>query len=755
MSNIVEDQAKNLAVDQLGFSEKDFQLAWNAGVLLGMLATGNIALAAFLDLASDPKKESIKKWLDEVLKKLAQIKQALDVAAYNDRYQYVVEDNATKIDKARAPMSTFLYDPGVESRNAVIKAKDDLQTAMLGLLDPGFPFSAMVYSGPDWADGRFTYFRNYVSKTLGWPGWYKFQVYQQIGVALGTEWALPESLQTETLPPGQWRWDGLPSLPVVLRGLPVWQGALILLEPFYRLSGHWKADIEDVVNAMVRFEIEWAKSVVWTREMPSLSTITKHGYLHGGEVGGGAYDPSNFPQVGFYDWPCAVLDPVMGIEIINKDRPWWTCNGWKTGHYTLEMMTDMQRAQFKQLRQLQHLTLDDENGFNKFKDVTISVGNLRKPPTVSPSLEVHPEHLRVTRPGSSDTVVAIPKHENVTDPAGKVWNGIVARSSVTVTAPVSVQPNPAPGAPPGDPLPPRRAVSDIVFGYKITVTAVGGNNAEKNTTFADWQWPLSHPKFFPPATFQDKDLYHSKDGTIHKVPYFRPHEFTLTASTWKTVTDGELRDKIDELTGQKIAIRLTVAVYDQAYHLLPVAAFPLSASDPDQILWRSQHGVILVTIEADMDENNGRSFELMIEISETAAVDKDGRRVGEAGFAGAKTYTLQMPMPVDIYKINVPTGYFSWIRQLLERLRHVSTLMDVPHPEPDPDPVLELSLWRIVLEKNPAFLQAHVHELRRATGRPFLMPQQALAELDAAVNKLTGIKQRGRETRDLHELTPS
>jgi hypothetical protein len=50
MSSIVEDQAKNLAVDKLGFSETDFKIAWDAGVLLVMLETGNVGLAKFLDL---------------------------------------------------------------------------------------------------------------------------------------------------------------------------------------------------------------------------------------------------------------------------------------------------------------------------------------------------------------------------------------------------------------------------------------------------------------------------------------------------------------------------------------------------------------------------------------------------------------------------------------------------------------------------------------------------------------------------------
>ena len=58
---------------------------------------------------------------------------------------------------------------------------------------------------------------------------------------------------------------------------------------------------------------------------------------------------------------------------------------------------------------------------------------------------------------------------------------------------------------------------------------------------------------------------------------------------------------------------------------------------------------------------------------------------------------------------------------------------DIPGPLPDDDPVLELSVWRMVLEKNPTLLQAYVLELRRITDRPFLMPHQALAELDTAV----------------------
>lgn len=513
----------------------------------------------------------------------------------------------------------------------------------------------------------------------------------------------------------------------MLYGLPVWQAALMLLEPFYRQSGQWRDYVDAMGQAMASFSVEWAKSVVWTREMPSLSKITKPGYLYGGEVGGGSYAASNFPQVGFYEWPCAVLDPVMGIEIINKDKPWWTCEGWKTANSSLEMMTDEQRSKFKQLRQLQRLRLEDENGFDKFKDITINIGNLRKPPAVSASLAVHPEHLRVIRPATSSTNIAIPKHENVTDPGGTVWTGTVVRSSVTVKAPISVQPNPY-----VDEHTPRRAASDIVFGYDITVTPVGG----KRQTLPDWHWPLSLPGFPTPTTAQYRDLYHDKAGVIK--PFSKSHQFKLAASTWKTVTDGKHRDKTDEAEGKPISFSMTVDVKDQA----PDGLIPFDESDPEQVLWNRQHGVIWVTIEADMNESQDRSFEVIVEVKETVAVDEKGRRKGTDEFQQSKTYTLQMPMPVDVYQINVPPGYFDWMRRFLEPLRHVSQRLDIPHPEPDPDPVLELSLWRIVLERNPALLQVHVNELRRITGRPFLMPHQALAELDATVSKLAGLKQR-------------
>jgi hypothetical protein len=480
---------------------------------------------------------------------------------------------------------------------------------------------------------------------------------------------------------------------------------------------------------MDKFRVDWESSIVWTREMPSLLKITQPNYLSGGEVGGGSYNPAQFPLVGFYEWPCGVLDPVMGIEIINKE--WWTCAGWKTGQASPEIMTEQQRIQFKQLRQLQLLKLEEKNGFDKFKQTILGLLSLRMPPSISPSLAVHPEHMRVTYPAISTAAIGQPNIENVPDPGGTVWSGSAVQSSVTVAAPISVQPNPYGGAGQA-----RRAASDIVFGYEIAVIPVGG---EKQTS-ADWKWPLYHPAFATPTTSQYKDLYHDMNGEI-QVPYSRSKKISTKASTWKTVTDGQQRDKIDE-QDQEITFSMTVDVCDQKPHLKH-GLIPFDQSAPDQAIWVRQHGAIWVTIEADKKENKDRSFEVIIEVTETAAVDKKGRRKGEAGFSGFKTYTRQMPMPVDIYRIYVPTGYFDWLNPFLEILRHVKKSMEIPGPSPDDDPLLELSLWRTVLERNPTFLQAYVLELRRITDRPFVMPHHALAELDAVVRKLSELSRTG------------
>src|SRR5262249_25734153 len=381
--------------------------------------------------------------------------------------------------------------------------------------------------------------------------------------------------------------------------------------------------IESIVQQVIKFEADWATSVVWTREMPSLATITQPlPQLFAAVVGGGVYDPSNFPRVGFYEYPCGVLDPVMGIEIINKT--WWTCDGWKTSHSTLEMMSEDQRNQFKQLRHSQRLKLEQENRFNDFTIIRDSLHKLLKPPSTSPSLAVHPERLHVTRPSKKGTFKKV-ELADVTDLGGTVWTGSVVRSSVTVKAPISVQPNFYAGK---DTM--RRAQSEIVFGYDITVTPVGG----AKQMLPDWYWPLSLPGLDTPPTSKYRDLYHDKVGAIliQDKPYDAPptpHKFTaLKATTWKTVTDGKHRDEIDVKAGGDVTFSMTVTVNDQ----LPTGMFLIDESDPEQVLWKRQHGAIGITIEADMDENKGRSFAVIIEVTETAAVDKNGRRKGTDGF---------------------------------------------------------------------------------------------------------------------------
>jgi hypothetical protein len=738
MSTIVEDAAQNFAVNELGFDRQDYNLAWNAGVLLVILATGNVALAKFFHDVEGPENDSIDAKLNKILAKLNAIGKEIEAGDYNVDYTAIVTGSATRMEQLGS-IRTFRNDPdpSPETRVNCVGAAEELEAALITLLKYSkFPFLAMVYSEPELQKGLLVYGKYYVKNGPiwgSWPGWYKFQVYeqinaQQLNTELDKEWSLPELLKTEiTL---EKRWDGLFSLPFVLYGLPLWLESLMLLEPFYRLTGHWHDKIHEIALAMDNFRVDWENSLLWTREMPSLSKIAQPYYLYGGEVGGGGagflgkhftagVDPLAY-GAGFSKWPCGILDPVMGVEVTNKE--WWTSDG------PPGFMTEQQRTKFKQLRQLQHLKLLQENGRDDFGLIILSLLTLQRPPAISPSLATHPEHMRVTRPG---VLGGRAKSEKVTDPSGKIWPGFAVQSSVTVTAPISVQPNPYAGEGHA-----ARAASNIMFGYEIAVIPVGGIERK---TLPIWQWPLS--LLTPTALY--KDLYHDKDGILH-VPYSTtPQKFSMEASTWKTVTDGKRRDQIEVKEHDAITFTVKVDVCDQKPHP-KYGTLPLDQSDPEQKLWIRQHGAIWVTIEADKDENKGRSFEVIVEVTEMAAVDAKGRRKGtDAGFTEFKTYTLQMPMPADIYKISVPAGYFDWFKSLLEATFHVKKDMEIPGPTPDHDPVLELAAWRTILEKNPAFLQSYVLELRRITDRPLLMPHQALAELDAAVSKLVGLPPSG------------
>jgi len=501
--------------------------------------------------------------------------------------------------------------------------------------------------------------------------------------------ALPKPLLKE----GNRDWDGLVCLPVILYGLPTWQSALTLLEPFYRLSGQWWTYIHDISTGMQAFAAKWKDAVLWTREMPSWSEVKT------------LFEDPRQPS-GFFSWPCGVLDPIMGVEILNVN--WWKATktvpvldseGNKIGDTSVpEFFTDEQRSAFKQQRLIQRQKLEDQNGYTAFKTIAANVGKLNTPPAYSPSLKVDPNQLHIEYPLGPLTLI-LPQYEEVTDPMGAVWPGEMVRSPVTATVPVSVQPNPKP-APPHH----ARAVSDVVFGYKITVTPTGG----KTQNLLNFPLRLEDP---------EPSLYHDQDGNL-KLPSPISQEFSnRPADTWKTITDGKHRDKCDVVKasdvvkGREVTFTMTVTISD---------------------------GAMLIKIDADAQQE--RSFALTIVVRETVAVDANGYPKKNPLFSGGfKTFTSELLIPVDIYRIYVAEGgYFEWFRRALEKLRHVGRGLGIPGPHPDHDPILELSSWRLVLEKNPAMLQAYTLDLRRSTGRLSLMPKQVLAHLDKILSGPSG-----------------
>src|SRR5262249_54351229 len=158
---------------------------------------------------------------------------------------------------------------------------------------------------------------------------------------------------------------------------------------------------------------------------------------------------------------------------------------------------------------------------------------LSSPPGTSPSLAVHSEHMHVTypSPAGSSASIGTPKLETVTDPGGTAWSGSVVQTSATAAPPVSVHPTPYVGAdqaaqahPYGGVDQAGRAAGDVVFGYQIAVTPVGG----EKLTSADWHWPLNLPGF-PSTTSQYRDLYHDQNGTILATPYARSSKLSTKA----------------------------------------------------------------------------------------------------------------------------------------------------------------------------------------------------------------------------------
>jgi hypothetical protein len=716
----VDSDTKNFLVHDVGISEGTVDdvttvVGWAAAIYSGYWYVA--AAYAFMDKFFGSAGGSSNKPVEAKL-------QAILANQDADKLSEVINDlklHAAAIDNALMATRTYGHSPSAETRKIATDNMDKLNGALLSLLEGKvYRFMPEVYASQDWATSAWThglfrhgtFYHHYPVYSFSGQSYGSslmtlyLQLYQQHNVPLDPQWALPAPLQKN-----HDRWDALLCLPLVLNGLPVWQATLSVLEPFYRLSGVWTDWIDGISGNMWGFSGNWLSATLWTREMPSASELEADNIFLAPvseQLWPGL--PSKKASAGFHSWPCGVVDPIMGIEIINPN--WWKSDNSQEP----EMWTVAQAEEFKKQLLLQQAKLQDKNGFAAFLKIITGVGKLRIPPNVSPSLKVHPKLIKVGHPSSGDpSALVAPKYETVIDPGGTAWTAQVKRLSVIVTAPISVQPDPAPAEPHA-----RRASSDTVFGYEITVTPTGGHPQK----FTDWVWPLR----FSGA---DPSLYHKDNGDRRTVPYSIVHKVTDHANTWETITDGQFRDRRAEGEGD-IAFTVTITVADQEPPRIPEDDFQLSG-----VAW-NLHGAIWVKIEADNQANKGRSFEVTVEVKETAAVDAMGRPKGHPKFSGKfKTYTQKLLMPVDICRVIVPANYFGWLARLLDHLHVTSKGFGIPIPQPDPDPALELSLWHSVLEKNPALLQQHVHDLRRATGRSRLTPEQALAQINAAAMKVT------------------
>jgi hypothetical protein len=718
---ITDKEAKDFLVTRLGLSGDMADRAVNLGKIAGAVSTGVgwvIVAYDFINKFFGPE--------DPVWGKLESILSAIKTVLANqdaDKLSEILNDvngSKEKIKTAGSAALTYRDTPSADSRQKLydnLTDPDGLQTALGNLLQgKTYRFIPLAYADPNipaWVNGL-TVSGDFLEQPkpnlsedyTGFEGPQEviipIQVYEQPDNPLPPiDWdpsyldhgdpnkymaALPAPL----LKKGNRDWDGLVCLPVIFYGLPTWQSALVLLEPFHRLTGQWWQYIDSISAGMQAFGSKWKQAVLWTREMPSWSEVKT------------LFDDPRQPS-GFFSWPCGVLDPIMGVEILNVN--WWKATktvpvldseGNKIGATSVpEFFTDEQRSTFKQQRLIQSQKLDDQNGYAAFMTIVTNVGKLNTPPANSPSLKVDPDHLHIEYPSPGPLILTLPQYEEVTDPIGTVWSGDVVRSSVTATVPISVQPNPKP-APPHHP----RAVSDVVFGYEATVTPTGGN--EQNVL----NFPLR-------VADSEPSLYHDQDGNL-KLPSPISHKFSkLPADTWKTITDGKQRDKFAIAPGS-VAFDMTVTVTD---------------------------GALLIKINADAEANQRRSFALAVRVKETAAVDANGYPKNNPLCSKKfKTYTSEILIPVDIYRIYVSEGYFDWFHKALERLRHVGRALGIPGPHPDHDPILELSLWRLVLEGNPALLQAYTLDLRRSTSRLSLMPKQVLEHVDHVLNKLGGQK---------------
>jgi hypothetical protein len=793
MSSVDNDQVKNFLVNKLGFSEESADEAvtlgeWTAAAItwVGIAYKGYQLLNQWFGSHPD---NPLQDALDAINKRLGQLEKDLGETAYQN-YTAAAENAKAAIQAISDATNTLYQLPSQQNYDAlfndIVAGIPNLSTVLGELLAPrDVPFLPSVYPytpiapdyDPDHPDKPMAWTHGRGADFLTWGAItnyarFRFQAYQQVYMNIGTP-VDPVYAPNDMSPPTAWalpgplvelnsRWDGLLTRPLVICGLQVWLMALTLFEPFFQLSGQWKGSLSTINDGMVDFINRWrGGALLWTRGMPTDHLPTAMDALTGSPNFEGFYrllDTSSLSGYAF--WPCGVVDAVMGVEICNP--MWWTCTGMYTPKWAPGYMTDEQRAQFENLRAAQLDRLEHENGLHAFQQFQHGVSSLLKPPIDSPCLAVYPALVEVQgEPGS----LMIPQQTKVLDPAKNEWTGIVSKSSVTASAPIAVQPNPHPVTKPGEETVPPRAVSETVFGYEISVTPRGGDTVK----IPGCSWPVR----LQPG---DPSLYHKEapgdPGTmlVQECPYTITHTITTPATTWRTVTDGTRRAEIEQKEGQEVTFTVTVDVCDRKprpHHsagepLLPLPAPADPAEAEKQAIWMKQHGVIWVTIQADAEANQERSFEVTVHVTETAAVDAEGERPPQAVLERVtprtafpfKTYTHRMAIPVDITTISVPSEYFTdWVAAVINAAHAISQGRGAPSQSArgGPDPV-ELLSWSVILAQDFRLLKPFTTALRRATHRRSLTTQQALAELDTAVVRVAGAAGHTLSPAQLDEL---
>jgi hypothetical protein len=689
----------------VGTSQPDTQTVLGYFGTAGTVVSTAIAVYEFLQkLDGDPIVEA----LDQVLEDLSKIMTKVDL-------QQIITDAdkvrplAHQIDLAANALKTFAISDSPANRTTAannFRENGGLHVGLIGLFagyDSYFIPSVYKVDGklPGWSKGRTMTYLSYLGDgPMGVSDFFTndfYQVYEQTGQPLAEYWNVPDPLRQNAT-----RWDGRVCLPLIEEALQTWEAGMLALEPFYPLTGQWAPLITMIADKMDSFESHWVTSLLWPREMPSKAEIKQH-------VGSFIEpDPTDYHSgSGFTTWPLGVLDPITGIERVNLT--WWKAD---QEDHVVELWTEDQRIKFVNERETRLQELKQVCGLFAFQQRKNKVRKLLVPPSASPSMEPHPElrHYQYLSAGNP-AVIGHGQQVTVIDQLGQPMSGHYARTSVKATGPFSVQSKPAPESPNH----PRRAESDVELGYQIRVIPKGASNPPQGPA---WVWHLRYNRDDPVTS-----LYHLADGSPRPIPEATSKTFKGMAETWETITDGTKRDRRDVKADSPIVFKMTATIADMQ---------PLESMEPKLIQsdvdGRTRRGALWITIEADKDTNLGRSFEVEVELTETAAVDTQGN-IGKPEAANKK-YTSKLTFPVDICRIYVPSSYFVTPDKGLGALHKDGKHMGIPVPEPDPDPILELSLWRVILEREPVLLQRYVHRQREAAGRPTLTAQQALEDID-------------------------